>query len=301
MNYLEELKKIRKRIYIKTIITISIFLGFIIFLMCNSDRGIEMLIITLPLGYFFLKTIIKMFILKKDKNLYNKVYKENILLNCLKENFTDVKYMLPDDDFPDTTLLPKDFVDVLEDIDIDGGILFNDYISASYKNIKFEYIDIEMISDFGRHEGPSSGSTHTSFKGQWLVVETNKKIETNVQIFDKTFKGNKKNGLLSEKKHKETKTNDIEFDNQFNIFVEKDSDMSKTLSANIIKKVKTIKKKLKLKLFIYLFDNKICILLENKKDLFEPSIYKTRSLEQENSIISGQIKVITDLIDTWIG
>lgn len=296
MNFLEELKKIRKRIYVKTIITISIFLGFIIFLMCNSDSGIEMLIITLPFGYFFLKTIIKMFVLKKDKTLYNKVYKENILLNCLKENFTDVKYMLPDDDFPDTTLLPKDFVDVLEDIKISGGILFNDYISANYKNIKFECIDIKMISESGRHEGPSSGSTHTSFKGQWLVFEIDKKIETNIQIFDKNFKGNKKNGLLSGKKYKETKTNDIEFDNLFNIFVEKEIDISNILTPNTIEKIKRINK-LKLKMFIYFINNKICILLENKKDLFEPNIFKNINLEEEKNKILNQIKNIIELLD----
>lgn len=297
MNYLEELNKIRKRIYIKIIITISIFLGFIVFLMCNSDSGIEMLIITLPLGYFFLKTIIKMFVIKNDKHLYDKIYKENILLNCLKENFTDVKYILPNDDFPDTTLLPKDFVDVLEDIRISGGILFNDYISANYKNIKFECIDIKMISESGRHEGPSSGSTHTSFKGQWLVIETNKKIETNIQIFSKAFKGNKKNGLLSGKKYKEIKTNDIEFDNQFNVFVEKELDVSNILTPNIIKKIKEINNKLKLKIFICFIDNKICVLLENKKDLFEPNIYKNINLEVEKNKILNQIKSIIELLD----
>ena len=47
-----------------------------------------------------------------------------------------------EDDFLDG-LLPEKFDEVVEDIKIPGGYIFNDYISASYENIKFEYVDIE--------------------------------------------------------------------------------------------------------------------------------------------------------------
>ena len=294
MNFLEELKKIRKRIYFKTIIILLIFfVGFLIIV--GNLSNVFYLIFILPLGILFIKTIIEMFVIK-DSKLYNKIYKENILLNCLKENFINVEYKLSEDDFPDG-FLPEKFVEIVEDIKISGGNIFNDYISANYKNIKFEYADIEMIEEMGRYDGPSSGGNHTSFKGQWLVIETNKKIETNIQIFDKTFKGKKKDGLLSGKKYKKTKTNDIEFDNRFYIFVEKEIDISNILTPNIIKKIERIKKYLKLKLFIYFSDNRICILLENKKDLFEPNIYKKINLEQEKNKILKQIKYITQIID----
>lgn len=297
MDFLERLKKIRRKIYIKTIIIFLIFIGFLTLFICNSNNlsdVFQILIFMLPLGLLFVNTIIKIFVIKKDKDIYNKIYKENILLYCLKEYFTNVEYKLSEDDFHDG-LLPEKFIEVAEDIKISGGIIFNDYISASYNNIKFEFVDIEMVEELGRYEGSSSGRNHTSFKGQWLVIETNKKIETNIQIFDKTFKGKKKDGLLSNKKYKETKTNDIEFDNQFNIFMERKIDISNIITPSIIEKIKRIKSNLGLKMFIYIMDNRICILLENKKDFFEPNVYKKIDIN-ENKILN-QIKNIIELLD----
>lgn len=296
MDFLERLKKIRRKIYIKTIIIFLIFIGFLTLIICNSNNlsdVFQILIFMLPLGLLFTNTIIKMFVIKKDKQLYKEIYKKNILLNCLKENFMNVEYKLSEDDFPDG-LLPKKFIEIVEDIKISGGNIFNDYISANYKNLRFEFADIEMVEQLGR---PSNSWAHTSFKGQWLVLERNKKLENSIQIFCKTFKGNKKMGLLRGKKYKEIKTDDLEFDNQFNVFVESNIDVSKILTPNIIEKVKKIKKKLKLKLFICFVDNRIGILLENKKDLFEPNIYKNIYLEEEKNKILKQLKNIIEILD----
>lgn len=256
----------------------------------------QILIFMFPLGLLFIRIVIKVFVIKKDKKLYDQIYKESILLNCLKEIFDNVEYKASEDD-TSTDLLPEKFVEVVEDIKISGGNIFNDYISANYKNVNFEFADIEIIKDVGTHNGSSNDRSYTTFKGQWLVIETNRKIETNIQIFDKNFKGNTKNGLLRGKKYIETKTNNDEFNNQFKVFIENKIDISNILTANTLNKIKNIRNDLKLKMFLYFTNNRLYVLLENKNDLFESNIYRKMDLNQEKNLILNQAKNIIEFIE----
>lgn len=295
MSFLEKLEKIRKRVWLKSII-IFLAVGLFVFTILFERSIRSIAIVFIPIFVLLAKQIVILFVVRKDSEKYKKIYRENIVLKCLKNVFEDVEYK-PTEDLFEAGLLPEKFVGVLEDIKIHGGICFNDYISAKYNGINFEYVDIEMVGDAGTKPDESQ---HTAFRGQWLVLELNKKMETSIQICDEAFKVNKKNGLIRGKKYKEIKTNDKEFDKQFKVFVENEVDVLRVLTPNTMDKIKELKNNLKIKLFIYYKSNRLCILVDSKKDLFEPNIYKKLNLAKEESRILNQTKFITELIDDLV-
>ena len=79
--------------------------------------------------------------------------------------------------------------------------------------------------------------------------------------------------------------------------MERKIDISNIITPSIIEKIKRIKSNLGLKMFIYIMDNRICILLENKKDFFEPNVYKKIDINEIKNKILNQIKNIIELLD----
>ena len=82
---------------------------------------------------------------------------------CLSNKLNDVKYK-PSEELFEDEVLPIDFVDVLEDVKINGSIDYNDYISAKLGEIKFQFANVEMTSEY-RNKDDSYYGEYTTFKG----------------------------------------------------------------------------------------------------------------------------------------
>lgn len=294
MGYLGELDKLRKKIWLKTIIIflIASLLFWLPFLFSEIESISDVVkyslfsggIVVLN-GYWILKSICE-----KEFENYKKIYAENITLEILKSVLKDVIYQ------PDDELLPEDFAKVLENSKIPtvNGYINNDYISAKYKDIRVEYCDISM--GYRSH----NDSFSTSFKGKWLVISFDKNFKANIQIGPKIF-GSKKNGqMIKGKEYQKIKTEDLELNKKFIIYTDNQNEIFNILTPNVIDKIKNLYNKMNGKLLIFFIDNQIHIGLGDKQDFFEPNVYKKIDLEKEKNKILNQVKIITKLIDYWI-
>ena len=333
MNYLEELESLRKKVWAKTIISfLSITLLLIIILVSSSSSGsadelgkifiivivfgilcIELItnktFITLLLiiilvssssssstdefGSFFIivivfGTLLTKLITNKNVREYKKIYKQNITLETFKCVFTDV-------DYSPNLGLPESVISSTKMMNTGDRYHSNDYISAKYKEINFECADVYIEKKYRDKDG----HTHyiTIFKGQWLIFDFNKTFKANVQICEKSFRGDKRGDLFSDEVYEKVKMEDVDFNKTFKIYAENEIDAFYVLTPNMMEKIKKLNNELHGNLLFCLINSKMHIGLHNSKDLFEPNVYKKINLEEEKQRILKDIKIITEFVD----
>lgn len=284
MNYLEELEKLRRKVWIKTII--SFFIFFLIFILFFS-RSLELLrsgfIIFILGGMFFVKLITS-----KDIRKYRKIYKKNIILENFKNVFTNIKY-------DSEAELSKDVISNIHMMNTGDRYSSNDYISAKYKEINFECADVHIEDRYTDSDGKTRYST--IFRGQWMIFDFNKNFKANIQICEKSFRGAKRGGLFIDEVYKKIKMEDVDFNKKFTIYAENELDAFYVLTPNMMEKIKKLDDELQGNLLFCLVDSKMHVGLHNRKDLFEPNVYKKINLEEEKENILKDIKIITEFVD----
>ncbi len=304
MNYLDELKRISKKIITKTII-IFLVIHLMVFLMSlfsiiMSDLKFNSIFDSTfdIIKYIFYSIFITFFcgywmtlsICNKDIECYKQIYAKNIVLDILNKNFKDVIYR------------PNKFSEELSSklkIPTVDFCYFNYYFSAIYKNIKFEYCDIELY-----HNGSSrNSSTNEVFKGKWLILSFNNKFKANIQIGPKNFNGKRNGQMLKCEYYKKVNIKNDKFNKKIVIYSNNENEAFNIITPDRIEKLKYLYNNTYGKIFLFFLDNKINIGIGDKKNFFEPSmlsIYKKINLEKENRKIENQIKIIKKLIDYWI-
>lgn len=286
MNYLEELEKLRKKFLIKIVISnLSINLLLIIILIFSDSVDI--------VGEFFVPVIVFGIIIMKlitssDKKEYKKIYKKNITLEAFKSIFTDINYS------PDLGI-SKAVIRDTKMMNTGDRYNSNDYILAKYKDINFECADVHIEEEHIDSDGDKYYTT--IFRGQWFIFDFNKTFKANIQICEKSFSGAKRGGLFSAEIYHEVKMEDVEFNKIFKVYAENELDAFYVLTPNTMEKIKKLNNELDGNLLFCLINNKLHIGLHNRKDLFEPNIYKKINLEEEKQRMLMDIKIITEFID----
>lgn len=285
MNYLKELENLREKIYIKTTISLlSITLLFIILLFLSyNDISCDIIPFIIFFGIIFSKLITS-----KDVKKYKKIYKKNITLEAFKNVFEDVNYS------PETGL-PESVIYGTKMMTTGNRYGSNDLISAKYKGINFKCADVHIEEE----STDSDGNTYytTIFKGQWFIFDFNKDFKANIQICEKSFVGAKRGGLFSNEVYKRIKMEDIEFNKRFKIYAENELDAFYVLTPNTMEKIKELSDELHGNLLFCFINNKMHIGLHNKKDLFEPNVYKKLNIEKEKQKVLSDINIITKFVD----
>jgi len=280
MNYLDELEKIRKKILIKTIITFLFMTLYFIVLLIASNSFLVYFISVI--AFTILVTEI---ITRKNRKEYKKIYKENVVLEVLKEYFTDLKYSL-------RVGIAESVISSTKMMMTGDKFRSNDRISAKYKDINLLYSDLHIqLEGKGRND---DSPPLTIFKGQWFVFDFNKTFKSNIQVSEKFFMA-----VISGKVegYKRIKVEDVDFNRKFKVYAENELEAFYVLTPNTIEKIKTLNKKLRGKLLFCLINNKMHIGLDNRRDLFEPNVYRKINLNKEKERILKEIKIITDFVD----
>lgn len=296
ISYVDQLKKLQIKIWTKTLIVLLIFsLPFLVTVILSKFSSLFEFVEYIIM--FAIIVIINVFwipksICEKDIERYKNIFAKNITLEILKNNFEDVKYQSNDD------LPPKDFAIIIDEAKIPttNSYSSDDYISAKYKSIKIEYSDISM----GYLPLNSNSNCHENFKGKWLVISFDRNFKSNIQIGPRIFNGKKNKQMLKGKEYSEIKISDSEINKKFIIYADNKCEALSLLKSNIISKIKKLYKETKGKIFIFYLNNQIHIGIGDRKNFFEPSIYKRFDLEKEKKRIQSQIKIIVELIDSWI-
>ena len=285
---MEELEEIRIKLKKKYIIgTIAIILvALILSLIIYPSAAIA---IFTPI--FFIGIIIMIIATSKLSMQYKKTFKEVFVLKSLKERFTDLNYN------PDIGI-PYDTISKTKMINMGNKYHSEDYISAKYKDIKFEQADVHIQEE---HTNGNTTTSHvTLFKGRWMIFDFNKRFKADVQISEKGFGSSKVKTLFGKKEElfKKVSMESESFNKKFNVFAQNEHDAFYIITPSLMDRIEKLDNIVKGKLLLCFIDNRLHIGLYDNKDSFEPeSVFKTINEEETIARISNDINIITQFVD----
>lgn len=294
---IENLKKLQEKIIRTnkvcniiglTCFVVSLLTGFLILITSNIN-GLFSIMFFLPVVIIsiIITVLLKIILNGKDMETFNKEYKNIFVLGALKKKFDDLKYD-PNKGFTEEEIRKIGMLDT--------GDRFssNDYISGTYKNIKFEQSDIEIEEEHEEEDsdGNKTVTYQTIFKGRWMVFDFNKKFIAKIQVVTSAIPS-----MFFEKGKSRVRFEDEEFNKMFRVYTTVEHDAFYVLTPSIIEKMKDIRKRLNSGIMFAFVDNKLYIALNNYKDSFESNPLKPIDEEVIYNQINKDIEVITDFVD----
>ncbi|MEE3343026.1 MAG: DUF3137 domain-containing protein [Bacilli bacterium] len=290
---IDELRRIQKSIKSKSlIIDISSYVIIIIVLCCryfslkNSIYSvivddlfsciINVLIIVALIRGVFIK--IKQFVIERELKEFNDNYKKTFILSSLMKSFDNLTY-----DFDRG--LPMDVIASTELIDLADAYSSNDYVSGTYRNIRFEQADVII------EKRDEDDDYIKVFLGKWIIFDFGKKFYSNIHIYKRSLKNWWKG------KYKEIKLEDETFNKKYLVFAENEHDAFYVLTPHFMEKIDSVMSKLDCEVSLGFVDNKLHIAINNYNDSFEYNVYKEINEEKIISEVSKDIKIIIDFVD----
>lgn len=228
-------------------------------------------------------------------NIYIKKFKSVFVLRSLENKFTDLYYD-PDKGIPYQTIAATQMMRMGDRYHSE------DYISAKYKDIRFEQSDVHIEEE---HETTDSdGDTHTTyvtiFRGRWMIFDFNKEFKANVQIAQKGFSNSKVRTFFGKKEelYKKVFMESETFNNKFNVYAQNEHDAFYIITPSLMERLERLTQRNKARLLFCFIDNKLHIGIYDGKDSFEPgSVFKPIDEEETMKKISGEIETITQFVD----
>ena len=277
----EELEQVRKKAINKTIICIFTFIliGLLLYPFLSFTA----------IGLFIPGIIISVFITRKEKVDFNKLYKQIVVVESIKQICSKVTY--------DSENGIK--METIKNANLMfNGDIFNsfDYITGIYNNIQFEMSDILIQNE----STDSDGTTYnTIFNGTWFIFNLNKGFKSNVHIYRKGFNNVLRFVLYSNKERKVTKIDvqNKDFNKTFKVYALNEIDANNILTINTINNIKELSSKINGKLYLNFEGKSLHIAINNSKDLFNTSIYKKINIPDSIEKTKQDLIAITDFVD----
>lgn len=287
MDSLQELEIIRKKMKLKKRIFFSIlaivFLSGFIF-----DSNVYDFFLVFFYFFFLIWFVILRIILSFDENKFKQIYKQNVVLSCFNEIFSNVDYKTKDG-------LAKSVIENTGMMDVGDIYDSNDYISAKYKEINFVCSDVKIKKSYS--DGNGGRIYKVIFKGQWFVFDFCKSFRSNIQVCDKSFEGSKRGKFFDSEHYYKLDMEDADFNDIFDVYAINEFDAFYVLTPQTMEKIKELNSKLSGNLLFCFIDNRLHVGLNNMNDFFEPKINKKLNIEYDKRRIHDEIKIITGFVD----
>ncbi len=285
------IRKNRKCNLIGTII-IGILIVMSIFVITSSKIEFYFAIIIILIELIFsiiILNIIKNIVNGKDIYIFYKEFKSIFVLNSLHCFFENIDYK------SEEGFSKKYIMENVGMLNTGDNFYSNDYISGTYKGIKFEQSDIHIEE---KHEEEDDGNKkdvwETIFMGRLMVFDFNKSFKANIQVASHHFRANT---LPWKKKFSNVKMEDVEFNKQFSVYAENEHEAFYILTPHFMAKIKDIIKKLNCDIMFGFVDSRLYIAIDNHDDSFEYNVFKPINEQEIEEDIVKDIKVITNFVD----
>ena len=296
---LDELKKLQEEIIKKN--RICSIVGWLIFLI---EVAITVFVFIKNDGFLFhapiiigFEVIFLIFVIVimqntmngKNIKIFKNEFKNTFVKSSLQKYFDNLTYVYEKG-------FSEEFIESTGMIDTGDRFNSNDYISGTYKDIKFEQSDIHIEEE---HESTDSdGNTTTTwvttFEGRWMIFDFNKPFKANIQVASSYFGTNY---LSDRRKYSKVRMDDTEFNKMFNVYAESEHEAFYILTPHFMEKIKNLKLKLNCNVMFCFIDNKLHIAINDYKDSFEYNVLKRINESEIEKEITKDIKVITDFVD----
>ena len=210
---------------------------------------------------------------------YRSVYKKRFVRRTLQTYFSDLHYA------PNRGI-PQEVIEDLHMMNMGTGFSSEDYFQASYKGIRLEQSDVEIIKHGNR-------STITLFRGRWIIVDFNKPLQTGIQIVQKGFFATVPPGFSRIEMESET------FNRDFFVFAQDAHDAFYILTPTLMERIENLRRE-NTALMLCFVGNQLHIAICDGRDHFEPdnALHKLPTRPDTLAWMIGQdIEGITRLID----
>ena len=229
--------------------------------------------------------LINRFSSKKELEIYRRAYKSyfiNKYHEKLKEHFMIEEY-------DHSKGMDKDMLFATGTIATGPVYYSDDYMSGSYKGVKFSQADIQINN--------TSDEYPNFFCGRWIIFEFPKKFNFRLHLNN----GRAGAGIIP-KGFKKFKTESSELNERFNIYAEDEFEGFNLLDPAMIDRLIKLGDEYRGRSFLTIIfaDNQLHIAIDDNKDTFEPPVDITeKPLDEtaELAKIERDICVITDFVD----
>lgn len=292
---IEELKELQAKIIRKekncnlitgTFVSIMLLIMLTLFLL-DIDYMVIVILAVVVIISLIIHVIIKVFLHGDDIQTFEKNFKSCFVKKALEDNFENVTYN-PDEGFD------EEFIEKNEILDTGDNYSSNDFISAEYKNIKFESSDIHIQEEHKTTDSDGNTTTTwvTTFAGKLIIFKFDKKIKTKLQVVSAGF-----DSRPMGRGYSIVEMEDVEFNKSFSIYAENAHEAFYILTPHFMEKLKRISEKVNASIMFNFIDDKIHIALDNNEDSFEYNVFKPINEKEIEEELIKDIKVITDFVE----
>lgn len=291
----EELKALQSKVIEKNKkcnrIAISVFLllfGITIFMIVNHHIFFWFGIVLFEVVISIISvTIVKAFLFGNDVKQFNNEFKHTFVEQALEQVFDHLTYD-PTGGIDQSVIRPM--------MNIGDAFHSNDYVSGTYKEVRFEQSDIHIEEEHRRtdKDGKTETEMETIFQGRWMIFDFNKQFKANIQVVGKQFR----NGIIMRnRKTSRVRLEDEAFHQMFSVFSDDEHEAFYVLTPHFMEKLKNISRQLDGTVMFCFVENKLHIAIHNNKDSFEHNIFKVIDEEKIEQNIMKDIKTITEFVD----
>ncbi|MBQ6841362.1 MAG: DUF3137 domain-containing protein [Bacilli bacterium] len=296
---IEDLKQLQNEILnnIKKCNLIGRTILFIIFVIITILCLLIIKNIFIAVPIYIITTVIYLIIMstiKHKKNATNikhfhNEFKKIFVQSALSEVFDNLTYNHQDG-------ISQDYMYEKGILTIGDIYTSNDYISGTYKSIKFDQSDvsIQIEVEVEDEEGNKTTEYETIFYGRYMIFDFNKKFKSNMVITNSHSSALSRGKLFNSQP---ITLEDQEFNKSFAVFAQNEHEAFYILTPHFMNKIKNISNKLRSGLIFFFDDNKLHIAINNYDDSFEPNLYEPIDEHKIKNAIKEDILLITDFVN----
>ncbi|MBR5713040.1 MAG: DUF3137 domain-containing protein [Lachnospiraceae bacterium] len=256
--------------------------------------GIALTVALLGSGYFFIGIILVIAALimngvcsHKIGRKYRELYKTTLVNRVAAEFFQNFEYL------PDTGYEKNDLRS-LEIMQFGSDYNSEDTIRGTYNGVPFTRADVYIADTSTDSEGNTTTTEY--FKGQWLMITSNKDFHSDLQIIQKGFGFTKrKKGFFTRKEERRHvfETEDVSFNKRFQCLCQNDAEAFYLLTPGLMQSLMQLSETLPYKMMVAYVQNQIHVLIDTHRDSMEPSKPKNGNFDRQLADIRQDMEIIT--------
>ncbi|MBO4494269.1 MAG: DUF3137 domain-containing protein [Clostridiales bacterium] len=289
------IESMRKKVMILSICMWAIPLAIVILsaVMTISSRNIDFGPLALFGGFFGSVVFVAIFhfaVYRKKLNEYRNFYKTHYVYEMVRQVIPDAIYQ-PEYGFPSQQISQTGLMQM-------GNIYKSeDYIRGTYNNVAFERSDILIQNETNDSEGHSSTTTY--LRGRWMIFESNKNFEADLQIIQQGFGYARKRTSIFTKKAERRhafKTEDAMFNKMFKCLCQNEVEAFYLLTPGLMQGLMQLASQSDGKIMIGFVDNQLHVAINSRKDHLEPPIYHSPN-NDDIMQVQREINAVTSFVE----
>ena len=225
--------------------------------------------------------------INKKKRVYKKLYNE-VIVRTVFERYFDIR------EFNSDYGIPYSAIKNTRMMKMGNTYSSNDFLCGEYKNIAFSQSDVTISEE---HYTGRQKTSITYFKGRWMIFDFNKNFDCDLLVHDKSFNYADHRKNLFSKEFEKIRFENIEFNKAFESYTNNEQEAFYIITPHIMDSMTELREKTNGALIFCFCRNQLHIGVNNRRDAFEPPIFRPIDVESAISDISYDVSIITRFVD----